>query len=848
MAKPTLLIGIGTSGLMVLEETQKFYFEHTGKNKPGNVEYIYLETDEDKYPSTTVLKNEIKRVYLDLSDKNTKINNLKDRLPDAENTWVPNPDFIKDAGKGAAGMPAFGRAALWSYPNFDNVKDAIRSSFNRINSHTQQDSDNSRPAVFITGSITGGTGSGVFVDLAYMVKNQIPGLEEVYGLFLTPGRNYMGRDNILYCNTLSSLAALEKYNKAEQTYTMNWPDSTQAKLNVLPFEMAHFISQDRNDGATQVKTLSGLYKIAGLWMFLNIFGLREKRNTRLTDGKGSAFIDKYGSFGIGAVQYPKRQLEELLGIDLSINLLERWTDPLAYYNNGDRTLIQSIRQKIISDTQNSFEQFLSSAFKILDATIVDGDNRIINDLAVKAEQINKREFNETSEYHFIKRWFSSNGDHNYYTAVKNNLKSAEDELIQRIQELISSTLNRTENLQIAKLQLSAIVHYIDSNINYWRNLNISPKPEKWENLLEEQIRWILKRRYKFLGEQDAVVYDRLKNSFELMKIHLMGERILAIKKNISDSTDALRTFNGNITLPKINHIDDLIRRINNVINHIDRGSGEDQVKLKTLKSRFNDIEAELKDETIPILRIYPDGSSEEAYERSLESAKATYARETGKNIPSKSTIIGEEPLWDYINTPPEQLHRNLFSDCIGKFQSDVIQHSCFGEMDIAEFIHKNPKASGKMAAIAKTPLIMVNNDNRTDFVEGKGIPRLVIGKDKNQMDSIFQSLRSETESAYLNSYKEDEDGTWLNEEIDNIVIFYVEQGYMSTGDTFNPIKHLRYIEDIKRVYKEETQRYIKTRDVKKEVWHNLRCPYLDEAEMNTLVENKADTNPKEESI
>ena len=90
MAKPTLLIGIGTSGLRVLEETQKFYFEHTGTNKPGNVEYLYLETDEESFPSTTVLKNEIKREYLDLSNKETKINNLIDKIPKTENYWIPD--------------------------------------------------------------------------------------------------------------------------------------------------------------------------------------------------------------------------------------------------------------------------------------------------------------------------------------------------------------------------------------------------------------------------------------------------------------------------------------------------------------------------------------------------------------------------------------------------------------------------------------------------------------------------------------------------------------------------------------------------------------------------------------
>lgn len=836
MAKPTLLIGIGTSGLRVLEETQKFYFEHTGKNKPGNVEYLYLETDESSFPSTTVLKNEIRRVYLDLSDKETKINNLKDQLPEEESQWIPDPSYIKDAGKGAGGMPAFGRVALWSYPNFNTVKEAINSAFNKINNHTQVDSDNTRPAVFITGSLTGGTGSGIFIDIAYMIKKHIQGLEDVYGLFLTPGRDYMGRDNILYCNTLSSLCSLEKYNQPEQEYCMKWPDSTSTQINDLPFEISHFISQDRNDGIAQVKSLSGLYKIAGLWMFLNIFGLREKRERRLTDSKGSRVIDKYGSFGIAAVQYPKRQLEELLGVDLSMNLLKRWINPTTFYNKNNKSEIKSVRQPISNSTKSHFEITLKNAFETLDATIVESGSNILSDLKEKAIQINKKEYTEPSENHFIKKMFSSYGDNNYYSAVKNNLQKAEDEIIQRIYELISTTIDDTENLQISKIQLTAISDAIKGNKDYWGSIGLHPKPEKWENLLEKQIQWILKSRYKIVGEQDSVVYDRLKTTYELMKIHLLADRVWKLKTNIEDDTDPLKTFDSNITLPKISTINKLIDNISNIIDFQDRSTSSNKNR-KTLQSRHNDIKGELTDITIPILRVYKDGSSTEAFERTYHSAKTKYFTQTGKNITSKTTIIDRAPLWDYINTPVEKLYTTLFRDCITKFESEVIRLSCFEDIDIAEYINNNPRESGKMALIAKTPLIMVNNDNKTDFVEGKGIPRLVIGKDKIQVDKVFNALQNETEISYLNSYSHDEDGIWLNKEIDNIVIFYVEQGYMSTGDAFNPLKHLKNIEDIKSVYQSEKERYSKTESIGSETWNILRNPYLSEDEFLKIIDN-----------
>lgn len=242
------------------------------------------------------------------------------------------------------------------------------------------------------------------------------------------------------------------------------------------------------------------------------------------------------------------------------------------------------------------------------------------------------------------------------------------------------------------------------------------------------------------------------------------------------------------------------------------------------------------------MRVYKDGSSEEAFERTYNSARTRYFSKKGNSITSKTTIIESASLWEYINTSAEKFHTTLFRDCITKFESDVIRLSRFEDMDIADYIDKNPKESGKMALIANAPLIMVNNDNKTDFVQGKGIPRLVIGKDKKQIDKVFNALQNETEISYLNSYLEDEDGIWLNEEIDNLVIFYVEQGFMSNGDSFNPLKHLKHIEDIKGVYDSEKERYARPRENGFEIWNTLRNPYMSEKEFVEIIGNNKNTD------
>ena len=80
MAKKSLIIGIGSTGLSILEEAQQYHYEFTSSNKPGNnVEFIYLETDRsNKSRDTAGGKTQINPIFVDFgNDTNVDINQLK---------------------------------------------------------------------------------------------------------------------------------------------------------------------------------------------------------------------------------------------------------------------------------------------------------------------------------------------------------------------------------------------------------------------------------------------------------------------------------------------------------------------------------------------------------------------------------------------------------------------------------------------------------------------------------------------------------------------------------------------------------------------------------------------------
>ena len=110
MSIPTIIIGIGTSGLYTIENTQRFYYETYKTNKPKNVEYIYIETNESNRPSGTPTGNEITRVYISLDNMLEMISELKSSCDNP--SWLPDSRVVLAAGLGAGGIRSCGRLAL----------------------------------------------------------------------------------------------------------------------------------------------------------------------------------------------------------------------------------------------------------------------------------------------------------------------------------------------------------------------------------------------------------------------------------------------------------------------------------------------------------------------------------------------------------------------------------------------------------------------------------------------------------------------------------------------------------------------------------------------------------------
>jgi hypothetical protein len=821
--KPVIIIGIGTSGLYTLEHVQNFYYENTGKNKPAWVEYLYIETNKDNQPGITALKNEIKRVYMSLADMKIMIRQLKEEreaslahLSDdgLENqmrymNWLPPEEHILDAGLGAGGIPSCGRLALWGRNregnNFRNVINSIEHAYQTAGGTNVEGSDGTEPAVFITGSLTGGTGTGIFLDLAYLVRRIIPTVKELFGLFLLPPQPTaaMRGNEIVYANSLGALRAMKHYNTPEHKFVI--PDE-EKEYSEPPFELTQFISQSYNGSTPPLSSLQGLYKMAGLYLFLNIAGLRAKRLERLVDAKGNQQIGKYGTYGLSAIQYPKAQIQEYLSLELGISLLEKWVDTTSYYQGNQRISINNAQ--ISKDVTDTFGKILRKAFD--DVNSAGGGINLYRDIEKDAGAINRNEKGDKRDA--LNRLFSNAYTDGYYSFVSNNIQAGMDTLIQSVSDWVTNDFNRYESLYHTRRQLEVLCDVIDDILRYWQSLGISSFVNNWDKLLASQITWMLegnKVQYGVLGEKTNVLKDRMFTTLDMLKMHLFVNKLIDIRENIRKGETPLTTANisNAIELPIIPKIDGMIKEIQLAIGSRDNDGGS-QKKFKNLRKRKSEIEADMNDDTMPILRIFPSGSFDSEASQSL----SRYYNIKNVTFPTKDALIGSQgKLWDYLTDNKKiNLRVDLYHDCILKFKEDLIDADAVKDYDVSKYVNQNPKTATKIAQKAISYLLPIR-DKTLD--SSQNIPKVVIGADKTVIQNVIQLLKSEN----FHEFGDKGDHILEVQELKNIMVFYIEQG------NYEPLDDISYIEDVEKLDVNYPKR-LSNMDTKK--WANFRNPYI----------------------
>ena len=376
MIKPTLFIGLGTTGLKILKSLRQLMFEEYGQEGLPIFRYVSIETDGGIDGTDDSLIDEIQVVratILDTAPILDKLNPLQPVYNEHLEKWLDSGllKFVAAFTEGAANIRMAGRLCLWE--NWDTVDTTLTSAQIAISAPdtmtkavsilTDHYKSKGQPVpaggpidvmgvnVYIVGSLCGGSCSGMLIDVAYFCRHLIgdDATKKVYGIFTMFDEGLAaGADeaiSVRAANCFAALWELNYYKHINTTYNVTFPSGHSVNTTNKPFDDAKFVSPSGKGGifAKDGKfDEDGLNLMVALNLFADTAGDTDGTKAAiLADGVGfpgiggvkdvlkgeiAVMVRAMASFGLTAVWYPKYRIASAAAYSISKNLCGSWLE------------------------------------------------------------------------------------------------------------------------------------------------------------------------------------------------------------------------------------------------------------------------------------------------------------------------------------------------------------------------------------------------------------------------------------------------------------------------------------------------------------------------------------------
>lgn len=269
---PMLVIGLGGTGIDALlrlkyQINRRFNLPvdpmtKKRKDKPANIDFLAFETNEQdknkKYKGVGLDPlNEL--VLLSEAGIGSILQN-RSRLHPSIASWLSPELHIADGINGASGVRQGGRLLLFTKIN--QVVDAIQKKVKELQKGTDR-----KIYIFILTGLSGGTGSGCFLDIAYITRAILDleaggnGIDrsDIMGYLFTPDVNLANSSLSIHTqeyikkNGYAALKELDYWMNIEERgehFKQDYGTRMSVDCQVPPFDLCHLISATDTEGKT----------------------------------------------------------------------------------------------------------------------------------------------------------------------------------------------------------------------------------------------------------------------------------------------------------------------------------------------------------------------------------------------------------------------------------------------------------------------------------------------------------------------------------------------------------------------------------------------------------------------
>ena len=381
-ADAAICIGLGGTGGDALQKLKQKIFRHLkpdDENAPlptyKNIKYLLIDSDASKLGAQSDI-GEIQRQteYFDVSNGDIKAAFAAKEILNRRNEmkWLNHEDIpIKDAGNWAGGIRQVGRFLL-----IDKAP-ALREKLTAM-IHEAMAGAARTVNVYVFSGLSGGTGSGCFVDVCYIVQNilesmGLTGKSGIYGYFFLPDVNLSklkGMDdwmnNWIQANGYSALKELDYLMALGENGGRFRQDYRDFCVNTArpPVDVCHLISATTSSGVAVENGYGTALEAAAEHVLAHLVEtaadswMMAAPKKMLPSRRHGAYCG-YTIMGIGVSEIPVQDIVTYLGA----KLFEGFDFMFDAVPTGEQL------QEFVTKNQLSYEQILSRLTKGVDVHV-----------------------------------------------------------------------------------------------------------------------------------------------------------------------------------------------------------------------------------------------------------------------------------------------------------------------------------------------------------------------------------------------------------------------------------------------------------------------------------------------
>lgn len=338
---PSLILGLGGFGLQILQQVRGLLVRQFGTlDAIPHVRLLHIDTDPearqtDRPPAAeeNLAPNEVFLARLNRPSHYLKSQDSRARL----DTWMDTQLLYRMPRTPATtGIRALGRLAFFDHYKglLARLQDALQACrapdvLKAASKQTGLTLRSNRPRVYLLANLGGGTGSGMFLDLAYLLRGRLLKMgylaPDVVGTLFLPPASRQHRGGLALANTYAALTELNHFSAPGTSFSARYGERDPPVLDAgSPFSRCVLLPLPEVHETQQTRELIGLTAdFLTRDLFTPLGRLADLCRARLPGSSADAGLSCQ-SFGLYRLAWPRTDLIRRVARRICCQLVERW--------------------------------------------------------------------------------------------------------------------------------------------------------------------------------------------------------------------------------------------------------------------------------------------------------------------------------------------------------------------------------------------------------------------------------------------------------------------------------------------------------------------------------------------